>query len=67
VNIYDFLDTSNLILACHITGVHDVNRNRTLKANDYELVKDWAESIADGKQKGIIFYNNFSEATYKKH
>lgn len=67
MSINSFIDASNLILACHITGVHDVNRNRTLKDNDYELVKDWAASIADCKQKGIIFHNNFSEETCEQY
>jgi hypothetical protein len=56
---------TNLIMACHITGVHDVNRNTTLVDDSYELVKDWAESITAANLKGIIFHNNFSEDTCK--
>lgn len=55
----------NLILACHFTGVYDVNRNNILPADDYSLVKDWAESINDLNLHGIIFHNNFSEETVK--
>ena len=49
----------HLVLACHITGVYDVNRNMTLPDDNYELVKDWAESIARANLKGVIFHNNF--------
>ena len=57
------LKNTNLVLACHITGIYDVNRNTTLKDDSYELVKDWADSMAKAKVKGIIFHNNFSAKT----
>jgi hypothetical protein len=60
-----FAPNTNLVMACHITGVHDVNRNTTLADDSYELVKDWAESIVAADLKGIIFHNNFSKATCK--
>lgn len=60
-----FSANSNLIMACHITGVHGVNRNTTLKNDDYELVRDWAESVAALGIQGVIFHNNFSETTCK--
>ncbi len=56
-----------LIMACHLTGVYDVNRSTNLAADDYSLVKDWAESIADLQLKGVLFHNNFSAATCAKH
>jgi hypothetical protein len=56
---------TNLVMACHITGVHDVNRNTTLADDAYDLVKDWAESIIAANLKGVIFHNNFSETTCK--
>ena len=52
-----------LILACHITGVYDVNRNTTLQDDAYDLVQAWAESVAKANLKGIIFHNNFSDET----
>ncbi|MFM2401868.1 MAG: hypothetical protein RI950_1385, partial [Bacteroidota bacterium] len=52
-----------LVLACHITGVYDVNRSTTLPDDSYDLVKDWAESIAAAKLRGILFHNNFSDET----
>jgi len=52
-----------LVLACHITGVYDVNRSTTLPDDSYDLVKDWAESIAATKLRGILFHNNFSDET----
>ncbi len=52
-------------MGCHITGVHDVNRNTTLADDCYDLVKDWARSITAASVQGIIFHNNFSEATCK--
>jgi len=56
---------TNLVMACHISGVHDVNRNTTLANDSYELVKDWAQSITAANLRGIIFHNNFSEETCK--
>ena len=60
-----FLPNTNLVMACHITGVHDVNRNTILANDSYELVKDWAQSITAANLKGIIFHNNFSKETCK--
>jgi hypothetical protein len=56
---------NNFILATHITGVYDVNRNTVLKDDDYAIVKAWADSVTALKLKGVIFHNNFSEATCK--
>jgi len=56
----------NIIMACHITGVFDVNRNMTLECDNYDLVKNWAESVADSKICGIIFHNNFKKETCEK-
>lgn len=61
-----FTADTNIIMACHITGVYDVNRSMTLEADNYELVKNWAESVADLKLHGIIFHNNFLEETCEK-
>lgn len=55
--------TDFLLMACHITGVYDVNRNTTLKPDDYRLVQAWAESVAAAKIKGVIFHNNLSPKT----
>lgn len=60
-----FSPNTNLVMACHITGVHDVNRNTTLADDSYELVKDWAESIIAANLQGVIFHNNFSKTTCK--
>jgi hypothetical protein len=62
-DIQNFPPKEGVILACHITGFHDVNRNRTLENDNYELVRAWAESVAATGLKGIIFHNNFSEQT----
>ena len=59
--------SKQLILACHITGVYDVNRNITLVNDDFAIVKDWAQSVADLNLKGVIFHNNFSEQTCKAY
>ena len=69
MSIFDspnFSSNGNVIMACHITGVYDVNRNETLHDDSYELVRAWAESIADKKLHGIIFHNNFSTETCRK-
>ncbi len=58
---------SNLLMACHITGVYDVNRNMTLEDDNYELVRDWAESVAAANLHGLIFHNTFSDDTCEKY
>lgn len=58
---------NNVVMACHLTGVFDVNRKNTLKHDDYSLVQDWVNSVSDLNLQGIIFHNNFSEATLAKH
>ena len=57
----------DLMLACHITGIYDVNRRTTLEDNNYDLVKDWAESIAAQSLDGIIFHNKLTEENCAKH
>ena len=61
-----FIQNNQLVIACHITGVYDVNRNNILPNDDYSLVKNWADSITKLGMHGIIFHNNFSSATCKK-
>lgn len=51
----------NVILACQISGIFDVNRNETLLDDDYSLIEDWCESIKRLNLQGIIFHNNYSE------
>ncbi len=65
-DIQNFPPNKGVILACHITGFHDVNRNTTLEDNDYELVSAWAESVAAAGLKGIIFHNNFTLETCER-
>jgi hypothetical protein len=65
-DIQNLASNTGVILACHITGFHDVNRNTTLEDNNYELVREWAESVAAAGLKGIIFHNNFSEQTCER-
>lgn len=57
----------NLVMACHITGVYDANRSMVLEDDSYELVRDWAESVAVHKVHGIIFHNNFSASTCDRY
>lgn len=59
--------SKNLVLASHITGVYDVNRSTTLTHDDYELVREWAESLTKAQVQGILFHNGFSEASCKKY
>lgn len=63
VELPRFPPNTNLVMACLITGVHDVNRNTTLTNDTYDLVKDWAESVTEANLKGVIFHNNFSKET----
>jgi len=59
--------SENIVLACHIAGVYDVNRSTTLEHDCYALVQEWAESIAMLGLQGVIFHNNFSEDTCEKY
>jgi hypothetical protein len=63
----DFKITNNLILASHITGIFDVNRNTVLANDDFSIVSAWADSITALNLQGIIFHNNLSEATCQAH
>lgn len=65
-DIRRFQPNTDVIMACHITGVYDVNRTTTLDDDNYELVRDWAESVAEHQLQGIIFHNNFTSATCEK-
>lgn len=65
-DIRRFRTNTNVIMACHITGVYDVNRTITLDDDNYELVRDWAESVAEHQLQGIIFHNNFTSETCEK-
>lgn len=56
------LINENLVLACQISGVYDVNRNEILAADDYSLIENWCESITDLDLKGIIFHNNYADS-----
>jgi hypothetical protein len=62
-----FAANTNLIMACHITGIHDVNRNMTLENDSYILIKEWADSVIAANLQGVIFHNNLSEETCKLH
>jgi hypothetical protein len=62
-----FSAPNGLVMACHITGIHDVNRSTTLPDDDYGLVRSWAESVAVLGLRGIIFHNNLSEKTVNLH
>lgn len=59
----DFKIAKNLILASHITGIYDVNRNTILANDDFSIVSEWAKSVLEMGLQGIVFHNNFSEAT----
>ena len=65
-DIQNLPPNKGVILACHITGLHDVNRNMTLQNNDYELVRAWAESVAATGLKGFLFHNNFTSETCER-
>jgi hypothetical protein len=57
----------NLVMACHITGIYDVNRNTILANDDYEIIKDWADALTKHNLKSIVFHNNFTEETCNKY
>ena len=46
----------DVVLACHITGVYDVNRKEVLQDDDYSIIKPWADSLIEHKINGIVFF-----------
>ena len=58
---------TEIIMGCLLTGIHDINRNTVLENDDYNLVKEWANSIIALNLQGIIFHNNFSAETCTKY
>lgn len=65
--LFNYIPKSeNIILACHFTGVYDVNRNTTLEDDNYALVQAWAESVQLLNLPGVIFHNSFSEETCRE-
>ena len=65
--IKGFRPSKNIIMACLITGIYDVNRSETIEDDNYELVRNWAEALTSLKLNGLIFHNNFSEGTCQKY
>ena len=65
--MFSFPISQHVVMACLITGVYDVNRSETLPNDDYALIKNWAESLANLRIQGIIFHNNFTKTTCEKH
>ena len=63
----DFEISENLIVASHITGIYDVNRNSILANDDFTLVSEWVNSITSLGLHGIIFHNNFSDTTCQQN
>ena len=57
--------SKNVLLACQITGIYDVNRNETLPNDDYSLIEDWCNSIMQLDLQGIIFHNNYTKTFCK--
>ena len=58
---------TEIIIGCLLTGIHDVNRNTVLENDDYNLVKEWANSIIVLNLQAVIFHNNFSAETCLKY
>lgn len=54
-------------MACHISGIYDVNRSETIADDDFSVVQNWYNSIINLKLNGIIFHNNFSDLTCEKY
>ncbi len=57
----------NVIMACQITGVYDVNRNEIIADDDYASIEAWCKSIIDLDLSGIIFHNKYSQPFCKKY
>lgn len=62
-----FSIAEHVVLASHLTGAYDVNRNQVLADDDFSLVQAWADSLAAQGVQGILFHNNFSAETCAAH
>ena len=60
-------ERNNLVLACLISGVYDVNRNEILEDNDFTLIEGWYNSMNNNGLHGIVFHNRLSEKTVQKY
>ena len=65
--MFPFSSHTNLVMACHLTGIYDVNRGQTLPDDDYNMLKEWAASLTELHISGIVFHNNLSEDTCTAH
>ncbi len=54
-------------MACHITGVYDVNRSQQLPHDDFSLVRDWIASISGLNVRALLFHNGLSDSTCAAH
>jgi hypothetical protein len=61
------LSNKNIIMACQITGVYDVNRNEIIPDDDYTSIEAWCKSIIRLDLSGIIFHNNYSQSFCEKY
>jgi hypothetical protein len=57
----------NLILATYLAGIHDVNRNEVLPADDISIIEGWAESIVALGLHGVVFHNSLSKNSITKY
>jgi len=64
---FPFATEAPIVMACHFTGIFDVNRNQVLPNDQFSLVEDWAFSLKSHQVNGIIFHNNFSALACAKH
>jgi hypothetical protein len=67
MELLELPDQSTLILACHFTGIFDVNRQSVLMDDDFSLVQNWVDSILNLDLTAVLFHNNFSENTCAQH
>lgn len=57
----------NYIFAALFTGVYDVNRNEILEVDNFDIIKDWYNSINLQKLNAVVFHNTFSKETIAKY
>lgn len=57
----------NLIFACLVSGVYDVNRNEIIENNDFTIIENWYNSVINNGLRGVVFHNGLSEETVEKY
>ena len=61
------MQKKNYIFSALFTGVYDVNRNEILDSDNFNIIKDWYNSVMQLKLNAVVFHNTFSKETVAQY